>query len=106
MDTRLYRTFPHRTAFGGVNLLQHYYPNVPVSRLRDQLASVDSYTRMREPKRPNPFNPIYCRRRRQLLQADLLDKRLLASRNRGVNYHLVVIGELFLKLRLIRAIDK
>jgi transposase InsO family protein len=91
MDTQHYRALPHRTAFSGQNLLQHYYPRVPISQIQDQLASVDSYTRMREPKRPKPFNPIYCRRRRQLFQADLLDKHILATRNRGVNYHLIVV---------------
>lgn len=83
MNAQSYRAFPHPTAFGGLNLLQHYYPRTSSDTLRRQLAGVDAYTRMREPKKPK-HNPIYCRQPRELLQADLLDKQTLSRRNRGI----------------------
>lgn len=85
-----YIRLPHRSAFSGINQLQHVYPALGVDTLRRNLATVDSYTRHREPKPPK-HNPVYVREMRQLLQADLLDKKSLSGANRGIKYWLVVI---------------
>lgn len=90
MNRLYYTRFPHASAFSGINQLQHIYPNLAKNRIEHDLSTVDAYTRHREPKKPK-YNPIYVREKRELLQADLLDKQKLATRNRGVRYYLVVI---------------
>ena len=89
MDYNRYTTLPDPTAFAGLNQLNRFYP-VPAKWLREQLTAVDSYTRHREAKKPL-YNPTFVREPRRLLQADLLDKSRLKSRNANIPYWLVVI---------------
>lgn len=92
-----YRRLGHPTAFGGVNQLVEFYPGLKKSRAAEHLSRVDSYTRQREPKKPR-YNPVYVRRKRQLLQADLMDKTPLANYNDGARFWLVVIDTFTRKL--------
>lgn len=82
--------------------LKHFYPRLPIKTIEKKLAGNDSYTRSREPKKPK-FNPTYVRRKRELLQADLMDKQRLAGYNNGIRYYLVVI-DCFTRYLAVRAL--
>lgn len=90
MDFRHYTTLPHPTAFAGLNQLRRFYPRLSYRKLADALTTVHSYTRNREVKKP-VYNPLFVRQPRRLLQADLLDKSKMKTRNAYIPYWLVVI---------------
>lgn len=87
-----YHTPGHPTAFAGVSKLVEYYDG---RASRDQiiraLQSSDAYTRHREYKQPKFYNPYYVYRRREQIQADLIDIKDLARHNDGAKYLLLFI---------------
>lgn len=65
--------------------------NISYARARKLLEEIDSYVTHREYKRPATFNPYFIYRRRELVQADLIDIASLRNLNRGVRYLLLII---------------
>ncbi len=65
---------------------------------RKALEHVDSYVLHREYKRPRKFNPYYVYKRRELVQADLIDVQRLSIANDGVKHLLVIIDVFSRKL--------
>lgn len=64
---------------------------ISVKDAKEALEHLNSYTLHREYKRPRKFNPYYIYRRRELMQADLIDIRKLRLRNGGIQYLLLII---------------
>jgi transposase InsO family protein len=85
-----YTTPPNPIAFSGINRVQDYY-RISEDKARDALSKVDSYTLHREYKKPRHRNPYYIYRRRQQVQADLIDFRSYKQFNNGHQYILCVI---------------
>ena len=88
---REFRTPGHPVAFSAPHQIARRY-NVSERRAREILEEVPSYVTHREYKRPSVFNPYYVRRRRELVQSDLIDLTpALARRNDDIRYLLVII---------------
>ena len=104
-DRTRYISPPDSTAWVGRNTLQRAYPGSKPSQIRDQLSSVDAYTRHREPK-PVKHNPLYVRNLRELLQSDLTDLSSLAPWNDGYKHWLVVQDTFSRKVWLTPLKDK
>ena len=75
--------------FAGRNIVSRY-ANIPGHRVRNALAHYPSYVLHREVKRPRVYNPFILYKKRELLQADLVDLAARAKYNQGVKYILIV----------------
>ncbi|NER45862.1 MAG: DDE-type integrase/transposase/recombinase [Symploca sp. SIO1A3] len=64
---------------------------VSYARAREALEHLPVYVSHREYKRPAAFNPYFVYRRRELVQADLIEIGELSRSNGGVKYLLLVI---------------
>lgn len=64
---------------------------ISYEKARKVLEELETYVTHREYKRPSAFNPYFVYRRRELVQADLIDIRQLARANGGVKYLLLLI---------------
>lgn len=79
-------------SFGGINTVEKYFPKLSRPEIQDALAGIDTYTIHREKKQPKVYNPIYVRKPRELLQADLIEiTGDYPAENDGVRFLLVVI---------------
>jgi Integrase core domain len=96
-----YTNPPHPTAFSGVHNVARYY-SIPSGRAAKILAHSDVYGLHREYKKAKVKNPYYIRFRRQQLQVDLIEVRLLSADNDGYNY-LVCGIDCFSKFIWVRA---
>lgn len=81
----------HPISFSGINNVERYYPHVKRAVIEDALAGLDTYTLFREEKKPPKYNPIFVRRKRQILQSDLIDLSSLSAENNNIRYLLVLI---------------
>ena len=90
---RAFRTPGHPAAFSAPKNVSRVFAQrgVSESRAKRILESEDSYVLHREYKRPKAYNPYYIYRRRDLIQADLIDIRKLRLQNDGVEYLLLII---------------
>ena len=94
-----YTTPGHPIAFSAPGSVYKFYKGqLSKSKIKDILASVDTYTKHREFKKPKAYNPYYIFSRRQQVQADLIDIRSLRDQNDGVQYLLVIINSFSRKL--------
>jgi transposase InsO family protein len=80
----------HKAAFSAPGNVARTF-GVSQAKARRMLEEVDSYVSHREYKRPSVFNPYYVYRRRELIQADLIDISELRAHNNGVRYLLLII---------------
>lgn len=80
-----YSTPGHPIAFSAPGRVSKYY-NIPLRIAKDILLKNDAYSLHREYKRPQTFNPLYVRRLRQLIQADVIDIRALSQYNDNINF--------------------
>ena len=90
---RNYKRLHHPTSFGGRSLVHRYYKNrgVKLKHVEDALSYVDSYTKHREAKRPRTYNPIFVRKKRELLQIDIMFLKDLAEDNDGFAMYITAI---------------
>ena len=79
---------PH--SFGGVSQARRHFTGSQEA-LKTALHGIDSYTRHKQTRKVKRYNPIFVRRRRELLQLDLIDLQHLSGSNDRVNYILTVI---------------
>lgn len=86
-----YRTPGHPSAFSAPGNVARVQPGVGRKLATSALQEIDSYVLHKESKRPKTFNPYFVYKRRQLVQADLIDIRALSRSNSGVNYLLLAI---------------
>lgn len=80
----------HKVAFSAPGNVARTY-GISQEKARRLLEEVDSYVTHREYKRPSVFNPYYVYKRRELIQADLIDISELRAHNNGVRYLLLII---------------
>ena len=86
-----YRNPSHPTAFSGINQVYNYYRThhpeykLSISKIKDILSGVESYTRHKESK-SLLRNPTFIYFKRQQIQIDLVDLRHLSNSNDGFNY--------------------
>lgn len=85
-----YRRPGHPAAFSAPQTVAREV-GVGRSVAKKALEHVDSYVLHREYKRPRQFNPYFIYKRRELIQADLIEMRDISARNDGVNYLLLLI---------------
>jgi len=86
----LYQRKGHPTFFSGINTVAKFH-KISNQRAREALDHSSTYVDHRETHRPRQFNAYYIRRRRELVQADLIETIRLSRSNDGVNYILVLI---------------
>ncbi len=95
----------HPTAFSAPGNVKNFYGNRFSTRpIRETLEHADVYTSHREYKKPRTTNPFYVYRKRQQIQADLIDISGLKRHNRGVTFLLVLIDS-FTKKVWVRALQ-
>lgn len=80
----------HKIAFSAPGTVARAY-GISQEKARKILEEIDSYVSHREYKRPSIFNPYYVYKRRELIQADLIDISELRAHNNGVRYLLLII---------------
>ena len=85
-------------SFAGRSALLRRFKNHPREKVLDRLYSISSYTQFRPAKKPSQYNPIYVTKRRQLVQADLIDMQQLRNYNGGVQYILMCVDTFSRKL--------
>ena len=85
-----YRTPGHPIAFSAPGTVARYFGISP-KKATQLLQQVDSYVLHKEYKKPSKYNPYYVYKRRDLIQADLIDLRDLKSANDGVSFILLMI---------------
>lgn len=81
----------HPTAFGSIKKVAKFYrPDVSLARVKAILLQNKVYTTKRREKKIKHYVPIYAYYRRELLQLDLIETRILSKSNSGVNYLLMI----------------
>ena len=89
---RVYKQPGHPVSFSSPNtIFQYFKGEIPLSKIKEALEHIDSYTLHREYKKPYVHNPYFVYQRRRLFQADLIDIRALSTKNSGISYLLVII---------------
>ena len=94
----------HPISYSGRTNIRRYFPAASDQIIDEALGGIDTYTLFREEKRPRHYNPIYVRRARDLIQADLIDLSGLAESNDGIKFLLVVIDS-FTRYAWIKALQ-
>ena len=80
----------HPTSFTGRNRVRKWH-GISDSKSRKVLDGIQSYSMHREVKRPRARNPFFVYRKREHVQADLIEVGQLSDENDGVQYLLTVI---------------
>lgn len=89
--TRNYESGEHPTSFAGISKLEQYYPKLSSAKIKEYLATIDTYSRFADYKKITCFNPTFVYETRTNYQADLLQVSSLAKFNRNVNFILILI---------------
>lgn len=76
-------------SFGGKNATARY-SKLSAKKRERKLAQTPTYVLHREAKRPRIYNPIILYKKRELLQADLIDMRSKGDANSGRKYILII----------------
>lgn len=86
-----YKKAGHPIAFSGINnIYQYYNGKLPISKIRQILSGIESYTLHKEFHK-DERNPSHTNFKRYQFQMDLVDIRHLAENNDGINYLFNVI---------------
>ena len=85
-------------SFGGRGQVLRHFRGLPAEKILDKLYSISSYTQFRQAKAPSSYNPIYAKKRRELMQADLIDMQQLSGSNGGVRHIFMCIDTFSKKL--------
>lgn len=80
----------HPIAFSAPGAVSKHF-GISKKRAKQYLQSIDAYTLHREYKKPRVFNPFYVHKRREQVQADLIEIGQIAKENDGVRYLLLLI---------------
>lgn len=80
----------HPTSYSGRNHMSKFH-NIPDARVEKVLEGLQSYSFHREVKKPRKRNPFFVYRKRDHVQADLVEVGQLAEENDGVRYLLTAI---------------
>jgi len=92
-----YRTLGDPIAFSGISTVAREYKNkLTKQQVQEILESIDSYVLHREYKRPRIFNPYFVKKRREFVQADLIDVRNLKKYNSNIQ-HILLLIDVFTK---------
>jgi len=86
----LYHKIGHPTAFSGINNVAKYH-GITENQARDVLNESSTYVDFREFHKPPLYNPYYVRRRRDLVQGDLIETIKLKGSNDDITYLLLLI---------------
>lgn len=87
---RAYVTPGHAVAFSTPQRVAAHF-GITATRARHILEHVEGYTLHREYKRPRTYNPYYVHKRREQVQADLIDVAKLARHNNDTRFLLLLI---------------
>jgi len=85
-----YNSPGHPAAYSGVNNVAKQM-KITNKRAKEILTQSDTYGLHREFKRPSTYNPYYIRRRRDLIQADLIDVSEIQYSNGRIKFLLLII---------------
>ena len=80
----------HRIGFTGINNVENY-TGLKRSQVKKALANINTYVVHKEAKRPRVYNPFMIYKRRDLMQADLIDMRSLSQWNNDIKWILIVV---------------
>lgn len=80
----------HEIAFSAPQRVADYF-KISEKKAKQIISRSDAYNLHKEYKRPKTYNPYFVYRRRELLQADLIEIRQISGQNDGVNYLLLII---------------
>ena len=103
---RRYKTPGHPIAFSAPGAVAKHYPAVTQKRAKEALEHIDTYVLHREFKRPKIFNPYYIYKRRDLVQADLIDISSIKNQNDNVRYLLLIIDVFSRKVWMYPLVNK
>jgi hypothetical protein len=87
---RTYKTPGHPTAFSAPATVAKFH-GINKELAKEILEGVESYVTHREYKRPRAFNAYMIKKRRDFMQADVIDMSALSRMNGGVKYILLII---------------
>ena len=87
---RAYTTPGHPTAFSAPARVASHF-GISKTRAKEILEGNEGYTLHREYKQPAVYNPYYVHKRREQVQADLIDVSKIARANDGVRFLLLLI---------------
>ena len=87
---RAYITPGHPVAYSAPQQVAAHF-GIGKARARRILEYIEGYTRHREFKQPRQYNPIYVHKRREQMQADLIDIGGLSRQNNGIRFLLLLI---------------
>ncbi len=87
---RAYRQPGHPIAYSAPAAVARYF-GIGKNRARRFLEHAHAYTLHREYKQPRVYNPYYVHKRREQVQADLMDVGKLSAHNDGVRFLLLLI---------------
>lgn len=101
-----YRDVTHPTFSSGKHLLQNYY-NISKKAAEQIVQRSYTYGINAKKNKPKYRNPVFCYRKRELLQSDLIDMQDLSKYNSGYKYILLTIDTASRKLfyRIIKRKD-
>lgn len=93
--SRAYKTPGHPVAFSAPGTVARHF-NITQDKAKEILEHIEGYTLHREYKKPKIYNPYYVHKRREQVQADLIDISKIARQNNGVQ-HLLLLIDIFTK---------
>lgn len=92
MNRQSYHSLPHPTSFAGrTKLLEYYNGTTSAKNIEKQLQSSNTYTQMRQAKRPRIYNPSYTSTYGDHIEIDLFQINTLKQFNRGISFYLICI---------------
>lgn len=92
MDFQNYSNLPHPTAFAGRTKLHEYYKgSLSKGQIENALASHNTYTQMRQAKKPRQWNPSYSHDYGDHVEIDLLQINTLKRANNGISFYFICI---------------
>lgn len=87
---KAYVTPGHPVAYSAPGAVAKHF-HIKPARAKSILEGVEGYTLHREYKQPKFYNPYYVRKRRENVQADLIDVSKISRQNDGVKFLLLLI---------------
>ncbi len=85
-----YKQPGHPVAFSAPGTVARYF-NISPAKAKEFLEESFSYNLHREYKQPKVYNPYYVHKRRNQVQADLMDVSQVANENDGIRFLLLLI---------------
>ena len=82
-----YTKIGHPIAFSAPSQIYNYYKGkISYKKIKDVLASIDSYTLHKQIKKPKPRNPTFVYEPRERWDIDLIEIKKFAKKNKDIKF--------------------